>query len=348
MDPIAAEPATASASATVTAAHNIFEDLQISPNDERLYRHLILSNQLQVLLISDPTTEKCSACCDVEVGSLADPGDIQGLAHFLEHMLFMGTEVYPLENEYSVYINAHGGYSNAYTSIENTVYYFDIQNTSFEHALDVFSTFFWCPIFDESAVSRELQAVDSENTKNLQADSWRTYQLLKSIAHPLHPINKFSTGNLETLKTIPDQMGINLRERLLQFHREYYSSNLMTLVLYGNQPLDVLQRWAEEKFTPIVNKNLKKTAAVPPSLTLPLPPPAAADVTDTPVVDTSTPLSALSAAVIADEIPLQPFGPEQLGVLIELVPVKDLKDVEIYIPLPAVRDDYRSASYSPY
>ena len=77
----------------------IFEDLQISSNDHRSYRYLTLSNQLKVLLISDPETEKCSACCDVRIGSLCDPNDIHGLAHFLEHMLFMGTEKYPEENE---------------------------------------------------------------------------------------------------------------------------------------------------------------------------------------------------------------------------------------------------------
>lgn len=284
----------------MSKAENIFENLHISPNDDRQYRYFTLPNQLKVLLISDPSTEKCSACCDVHIGSLCDPINIQGLAHFLEHMLFMGTEKYPEENEYSVYITTHGGYSNAYTSQEDTVYYFDIQNDYFEHALNVFSTFFWCPLFNESSTSRELQAVDNENTKNLQSDPWRIYQLLKSLAKSDHPLNKFSTGNLETLKTIPEALNINLREQLIQFHRDYYSANLMTLVIYGNQSLDILQQWVEEKFTPIENKNLN----VP-------------------------------------HFPTAPFGPEQLGVVIEVVPVKDLKDLDIYIPLPPVQDYYR-------
>ena len=45
----------------------------------------------------------------------------QGIAHFLEHMLFMGTEKYPDENEYSKFLAAHGGSSNAYTAAEDTV-----------------------------------------------------------------------------------------------------------------------------------------------------------------------------------------------------------------------------------
>ena len=67
------------------------------------------------------------------------------MAHFLEPMLFLGTEKYPSENEYSVFLNNHGGYSNAYTAGENTVYYFDIVNDHFEKALDIFSAFLCVP-----------------------------------------------------------------------------------------------------------------------------------------------------------------------------------------------------------
>lgn len=84
-------------------------------------------------------------------------------------MLFLGTEQYPEENSYSAFLNSHGGYSNAYTSQENTVYYFDVQNDAFEKALDMFSSFFKCPLFTESSTFREINAVDSENKKNLQA-----------------------------------------------------------------------------------------------------------------------------------------------------------------------------------
>ena len=97
-----------------------------------------------------------------------DPEDMPGLAHFLEHMLFLGTETYPTENAYSSYLNAHGGHSNAYTDQEDTVYYFDVLNQGFDEALNMFSSFFTCPLFTESATARETNAVDSENQKNLQ------------------------------------------------------------------------------------------------------------------------------------------------------------------------------------
>lgn len=80
------------------------------------------------------------------VGSYSDPEDIPGLAHFLEHMLFMGTEKYPDENEYSKYLSEHGGGSNAYTADELTNYFFAVSSDSFEGALDRFSRFFVCPL----------------------------------------------------------------------------------------------------------------------------------------------------------------------------------------------------------
>ncbi len=59
---------------------------------------------MQCLLVSDKDVEKSAACLYVNVGSLHDPSEINGLAHFLEHMLFLGTKKYPEENYYSSFI----------------------------------------------------------------------------------------------------------------------------------------------------------------------------------------------------------------------------------------------------
>ncbi|THF95864.1 hypothetical protein TEA_024515 [Camellia sinensis var. sinensis] len=73
-------------------------------NDKREYRRIVLQNSLQVLLISDPETDKCAASMNVAIGSFSDPVGLEGLAHFLEHMLFYASEKYPLEDSYSKYI----------------------------------------------------------------------------------------------------------------------------------------------------------------------------------------------------------------------------------------------------
>ena len=72
-----------------------------SISDKRVYRPLKLLNNIQSLIISDPDAQKSAAALSVGVGSLQDPLEAQGLAHYLEHMLFMGTEKYPEENEYN-------------------------------------------------------------------------------------------------------------------------------------------------------------------------------------------------------------------------------------------------------
>ena len=92
----------------------------------------------------------------------------QFIVYFLLFHCLLGTETYPEENAYSAYLNAHGGSSNAYTSQEDTVYYFDILNDYLEEVLNMFAAFFVCPLFTESATMREIHAVDNEHTKNLQ------------------------------------------------------------------------------------------------------------------------------------------------------------------------------------
>lgn len=67
------------------------EDIIKPNNDTRVYRALLLPNQLRVMLVSDPTTDKSAGSLSVRVGSLADPWDCQGMAHFLEHALFLTT-----------------------------------------------------------------------------------------------------------------------------------------------------------------------------------------------------------------------------------------------------------------
>jgi insulysin len=139
----------------------IAEQIIKSANDQRQYRHIKLDNQLDVLLISDPTTDKAAASLDVYVGSYQNPTDREGLVHFLEHMLFLGTKSYPNPGDYQTFISEHGGSHNAGTGLENTTYFFDIDFNYLEQALDRFAPFFSTPNFDAKYVDRERNAVES-------------------------------------------------------------------------------------------------------------------------------------------------------------------------------------------
>lgn len=232
-------------------------DIAKSQQDNRDYRGLKLPNGLKVLLVSDPTTDKAAAALTVDVGHMSDPDNIPGLAHFCEHMLFLGTEKYPNENAYSTYLSENGGTSNASTYADNTKYYFDVVPTKLENALDRFAQFFIAPLFTVSATDREIKAVNSEHEKNLATDVWRIRQVNKSLSDPNHPYSKFGTGNEKTLCEDPKKLGINVRDELLKFHDQWYSANIMCLSVYGKETLDELEAMIISRFSEIVNKNVE-------------------------------------------------------------------------------------------
>lgn len=227
--------------------------IQKSPNDDRLYKSITLSNKLEVLLISDKNTDKAAAALDVNIGSGSDPDGYEGLAHFLEHMLFLGTEKYPEAGSYQAYINRHGGNHNAYTSFDNTNYFFDINADSLEPALDRFSQQFIAPTFTAKYVTREINAVHSEYSAKLKDDSRLYFSAFKETINPDHPYHKFSVGNLTTLST---RDNVDIRDVLINFYHKHYSANQMKLVVMGRESIDQLETWVTSKFSQIPNHNL--------------------------------------------------------------------------------------------
>ncbi|EAR82571.1 insulysin, insulin-degrading enzyme (macronuclear) [Tetrahymena thermophila SB210] len=224
-----------------------------SKSDDRKYKLIKLPvNDIEILLISDPTTDKSSAAVNVNAGQLQDPIERQGLAHFLEHMLFLGTKKYPDASQFDQHLNQYSGYSNAFTALDQTNYFFHCSNAGFKEALDRFAWFFIEPLFTKELTSREMNAVNSENQKNLQQDLWREYQLNRSTSKEGNPFNKFGTGNLETLNFE------STREDLIKFYNQYYSSNLTKVVILSNETLEELETQAVELFSQIPNRKLPK------------------------------------------------------------------------------------------
>jgi insulysin len=233
-----------------------------SPLDDREYSAYTLEeNGLRVLLVSDPASLEGGAAMTVRVGATSDPDAIPGLAHFCEHMLFLGTQQYPQEDSFEAFLSSNGGSSNAYTDSERTVYYMDMEiesDAKFGEALQRFGSFFAAPLFTEAATGRELNAIDSEHAKNLQSDSFRFFQLSKARANVNHPFSKFFTGNKQTLLENPVLVTgqKNLRQELLNFYNSYYSSNAMTLAVVGPQPIEALKGMVEKAFASIPNRNV--------------------------------------------------------------------------------------------
>jgi len=110
----------------------------------------------------------------------------------------------------------------------------------------------------EDTLDRELKAVDSENKKNLQSDTWRLHQLNKSLSNPHHPYCHFSTGSYKTLHDDPLERGVKIRDVFMKFYSDHYSANRMKLVILGREDLDTLEEWAEEIFSKVPNKDLPR------------------------------------------------------------------------------------------
>src|SRR4051812_44530591 len=109
---IAANAFAADAPSTAAAtggAANALPPRIVAPTDKAQFRRFTLPNGMKVLLASDPNFNKSAASLAVATGQIDDPKETEGLAHFLEHMLFLGTEKYPQEGEYGNYIRSNGG-----------------------------------------------------------------------------------------------------------------------------------------------------------------------------------------------------------------------------------------------
>ncbi|KAB7506990.1 Insulin-degrading enzyme-like protein [Armadillidium nasatum] len=141
-----------------------------------------------------------AASLTIGVGHLENPKEIQGLMHFLEHMVFMGSEKYPKENCFDNFVKKCGGCDNAHTDYENTTFYFEVQEMHFEKALDMFAQFFISPLMKKEAMQRERKSVHSEFQDSVDDDDCRREKLLANIANPDHPISFFNCGNEKTLQ----------------------------------------------------------------------------------------------------------------------------------------------------
>lgn len=226
--------------------------INVPNNDLRKYGYGILENKVKYVLVNDDKIDESSVCVSVKTGSVNDPIEYQGLAHFLEHMLFLGSKKYPKEDYFDSELKANGGYSNAWTDNFETVYYFSVQNNKLGHFIDVFSRFFIDPLFDENSVSREINAVDSEHKKNIEDDYWRMFHLIKLISKKSSQINKFGTGNLETL----NKKG--LRERMIKFYNDYYCSENISVSIISSEKLNKLEKYVKKSFGNIKYKKPKE------------------------------------------------------------------------------------------
>ncbi len=272
-----------------------------APTDDREYGLVELDNGVRGLVISDPDTDMAAAAMHVRVGHYADPRDREGLAHFLEHMLFLGTDQYPDADDYRVFVKSNGGQLNAGTSGESTTYYFQVSHEALEGAFDRFSRHFVAPTLDPAYVDRERNAVHSEYTLKVRDEARRTRQVLKSTTNPEHPESKFSVGNLDTLG---DRDGEPVYKALEELYRREYRPDRMTFAVLGRQSVDELSELVRDRLEAIPRRGRRPEA-------------------DRPL----------------------PFRPDQLGVRVDMEPLKEQREIQLRFPVPSQREQWPVRPY---
>ena len=213
---------------------------------ERKTAKIRLDNGIEAYLISDPKAPKSAAVMCVHVGSWDDPDDVPGMAHFTEHMLFLGTEEFPEESGFQRFITQHGGQHNAHTAPEATCFLFSVDTSAYPEALKRFASFFNAPLFSLSGTQRELTAIDQEFALRTQDETVRVYSVMRDVGNPKHPFHRFVEGNRESLGKVPV-------DRMRDWYKAHYSANLMRLVVYSPLGIDQLRNMVESDFSGIPN-----------------------------------------------------------------------------------------------
>lgn len=250
------EPGLLPASEAESASIDTMMHPKVSPNDTRDYRAMPLDNGLTVLLVSDPEADKAAVSLNVEVGSAQDPADLNGLAHYLEHMLFLGTEPYPEADAYQGYLSQHGGQHNAFTASRNTNYFFSIEPDALAGALNRFSRFFVSPLFNADRLESERQVVHSEYVARMRDESRRHNSVLGELLNPEHPVTNFSVGNQQTLADRPEDEP-SLRERVIDFYEQHYGPGVMQLTVVAPQSIEVLEDLVTRDFSDLPARGLE-------------------------------------------------------------------------------------------
>eukprot|EP00117_Sycon_ciliatum_P035397 scpid28606/ scgid26845/ Insulin-degrading enzyme; Insulin protease; Insulysin len=231
----------------VPSGNSQFSAVLKSPADTASYKVFKLENGIKVLLISDNATLNLpmAVSVNVDAGFFNEPAEYPGLAHFLEHMLFLGSEKYPAEGGYANYLAMNGGSSNAGTNTDYTNYYFHVNQDAGAKALDMLAQFFISPTLSKDGVAREVKAVDSEFRNSLSNDAFRRERFLSLMSSQQSQASRFAVGSVETL----NKPGV--LTALRKFFKEQYTSDRLSVAVWSTDKLENLEQLVRQSFSAI-------------------------------------------------------------------------------------------------
>lgn len=220
-----------------------------------------LANGLRISLRHAPRLKRCAAALRVAAGSHDAPLAWPGLAHFLEHLFFLGTERFPADQSLMTYVQRHGGQLNARTSERTTDFFFELPPPAFKAGLERLSDMLAHPRLDQHDQLREREVLHAEFIAWSQDPSaQQQFRLFDSLS-ATHPLRAFHAGNRYSLP-VPQ---LAFQQALNGFYQRYYQTGQMTLSLAGPQSVAELKALAQGFSTRLV-VGQQVAQSVPPSL----------------------------------------------------------------------------------
>lgn len=207
--------------------------------------HVTLANGLRVLVHCNPQSTSSYVSLSVRAGHFYDPDDCHGLAHLLEHMLFMGSRHLSKPNEINAFIEKHGGSINAWTGTEYANYHFQCHGDAIIQTLPAFADMIRQPLLNKEAIANEIHSIDAEFKFKLKDDLRRLYQIHKETCNPDHPFSKFSVGNA---LTFGEHKVSAIRDKLKLLHQTYYCGANMALCISTPMPIEQIHTLVTQCF----------------------------------------------------------------------------------------------------
>ncbi len=209
------------------------------------YQITRLQNGLTVATTEIPHMASVCLGIWVGVGGRYEPAELNGISHFIEHMLFKGTRRRTAK-EISQAVEGIGGYLNAFTGEESTCFYAKARHDRFEHLLDVLMDMFLQSTFDHGEIEKERRVIKEELAMYLDQPHQHVQELLNETLWPNHPLGRSLTGTEGTIDSID-------RRRLVRYQHSNYVAPDTLITAAGNlrhsQVVKAVGRFAK-KFAP--------------------------------------------------------------------------------------------------
>ncbi|WP_367254914.1 pyrroloquinoline quinone biosynthesis protein PqqF [Pseudomonas sp. stari2] len=227
-----------------------------APNQPRPHTET-LANGLRVTLRHVPGLKRSAAALRVAAGSHDVPLAWPGLAHFLEHLLFLGTERFPASEGLMAYVQGHGGQVNASTRERTTDFFFELPPASFSGGLERLSDMLARPRMNPDDQLREREVLQAEFVAWSKDAAAQQKEALFEGLSAAHPLRGFHAGNRDSL---PVEQA-DFQQALKDFHQQFYRTGQMILSLVGPQNIEELRTLAEQFATALTPGDKTEQAA---------------------------------------------------------------------------------------